>query len=68
MRRRSENTKFEFDRYIIFGENMADFKTLSFESIFWITPIYLRAPILDLTKHHVYLSYHASKLQLSPNI
>ena len=43
-------SKFEFDRYMIFGENMAALTTRP-KSIFWNTPPIVGATILDLAKY-----------------
>ena len=49
-------SKFEFDRYMIFGENMAAFTTRP-KSIFWKTPTIMGAIYVLFA-----LSGHASKL------
>ena len=45
-------SKFEFDRYMIFAENMAAL-TIQPKSIFWNTPTIVGATILDLAKYHM---------------
>ena len=49
-------SKFEFDRYMIFGENRATLTTRP-KSIFWNTPNIVGATILDLAKNHMYFHY-----------
>ena len=46
-------SKFEFDRYMIFGENLAALTTRP-KSICWNTPTIVGANILDLAKYHMY--------------
>ena len=46
-------SKFEFNRCMIFGENMAALTTRP-KSIFWNTPTIVGATILDLEKYHMY--------------
>ena len=50
-------SKFEFDRYMIFGENMAALTTRP-KSIFWNTPTIVGATILDLAKYHMYYFHY----------
>ena len=49
----SSISKFEFDRFMIFGDNLA---ALSFRArnIFWNTPTIIGATILDLAKYQMY--------------
>ena len=52
----SSISKFEFDRFMIFRDNLA---ALSFHArkIYWNTPTMIRATILDLAKYQMY-SFH----------
>ena len=50
-------SKFEFDHYMIFGENMAALTTRP-KSIFWNTPTVVGATILDLAKYHMYYFHY----------
>ena len=46
-------SKFEFERYIIFGENLAALSTRP-KKIYWNTPTIVGASILDLAKYQMY--------------
>ena len=50
-------SKFEFDRFMIFGENVAALTTRP-KSIFWNTPTVVGATILDLAKYHMYYFHY----------
>ena len=50
-------SKFVFDRYMIFGENMAVLTTRQ-KSIFWDTLTIVEATILDLAKYHMYYFHY----------
>ena len=49
-------SRFEFDRYMIFGENLAALTTRP-KTIYWNTRTIVGATILDLAKFHMY-SFH----------
>ena len=54
-------SRFEFDRYMIFGENLAALTTRP-KSIYWNTPTIVGATILDLAKFHMYsLDYNVMR-------
>ena len=54
-------SKFEFDCYMIFGENMAALTTRP-KYLFWSTPTIVGATILDLAKNHMfYFHYRAMR-------
>ena len=46
-------SKFEFERYFIFGENLAALSTRP-KKIYWNTPTIVGASILDLAKYQMY--------------
>ena len=46
-------SKFEFERYFIFGENLAALSTRP-KNIYWNTPTIVGASILDLAKYQMY--------------
>ena len=50
-------SKFEFDLYMIFGENLAAL-TARPKSIYWNTPTIVGATILDLAKYHMYAFHY----------
>ena len=56
-------SKLEFDRFMIFGENMAALTTRP-KSILWNTPTIVGATILDLAKYHIYYFHY---LVMHPN-
>ena len=56
-------SKLEFDRYMIFGENLAALTTRR-KSIYWNTPTTVGATILDIAKYHMY-SFHYNVIRLN---
>ena len=55
----SSISKFEFDRFMIFGNNLAEL-SFSARKIYWNTPTVIAANILDLAKYQKY-SFHFTR-------
>ena len=51
--------KFEFDKFKVFGENMAALSSHP-RRIFWELPTVVGATILDLAKHYMYRFYYGT--------
>ena len=52
--------KFEFDKFKVFGENMAALSSRP-RKFYWDTPIIVGATILDLAKYYMYQYHYGTK-------